>query len=567
MTGTENIFNAFGLSDVGIVRQNNEDAFLCLPQYGVFCVADGMGGMRDGAIASQTTVNCVEQAFTALNTALDAAPPPTFKQRHDALIAALEEANRRMQPKEARDKQKRCGSTVVSLLLDPSISSHAMALHAGDSRLYRLRGSQLQQLTQDHSGTALLEKMGKAAAKGKLATELRGVVTRGIGLAANFAYDETDVTLYPRDVLILCSDGLTNMLPDETIGTLLENTRDQSIATACRQLVDAANAAGGLDNITVVIIRVGDIPEPVTAEIIPTENDTAEAIPPITDLQPIDRLKLYLFKRKIMTILALVFLAILAVISLALVARARRINDDWRAPPASKAAIQAEPKPNIDRETLVNQIELAHKNAQISGNWHVVQSLIDKGNNLLTSADEQYYYIQASKSWYALWIQAAAPGFDVNHRLVEFKAHLIAEAASIMSFGGTSQPLTWPTDRADIASRFCSAIQHEQNVIIDAVTQVRDTELTRYHNLLKTAGTMMNSVPASEAGSQLSGAIKEANRLRGDLLRLTSIVLSQRGLPWIGTRGEMPDWDNIQTAFNKFRDQIAHIEQLLGSEL
>jgi hypothetical protein len=150
------------------------------------------------------------------------------------------------------------GSTVVALLLDPRNPTRAMGLHAGDSRLYRYRQEELKLLTTDHSTVAAL-----AATLGRdpdsLPSKYQNELVRAVGLSETVELEETPIDVTSGDVFLLCSDGLTKMLPDRQIAKLLKPEGEKTAAMIARTLVDEANAAGGRDNISVVVVKLGDL--------------------------------------------------------------------------------------------------------------------------------------------------------------------------------------------------------------------------------------------------------------------------------------------------------------------
>lgn len=236
-------FRAAAKSDVGLKRANNEDAFGVFPEAGVFCVADGMGGGDDGEVASATVVREIgrmaEKAATAPNGLQG-----TVAAIRDAANVASDWICRRTK----RERLVSCGSTLVALCLDPANPRAAVALHAGDSRLYRIRGRQIEQVTRDHSPAALAGASDESAVN----PMFRGVILRAVGLQPEVELEVTPLELKPGDRLILCSDGLSRVVPDMRI--LEVALRNGAPEDAAEALVAAANAAGGDDNVTVVVV-------------------------------------------------------------------------------------------------------------------------------------------------------------------------------------------------------------------------------------------------------------------------------------------------------------------------
>lgn len=241
------------LSDVGKVRAQNEDAFGEFPKYGVFCVADGMGGGRDGALASSTIVRF-------LGNFLRSFPPPqdvayAMDEMLDGIRQTIDEASDWIFRRTKAQGGGMCGSTFVGLCFNGGFPQSAFALHAGDSRLYRFRNATLEQQTRDHSLAAAVGLDEKRLTKG-----MRSVVMRAVGIEPRVALDTTAIDIREGDRLLLCSDGLTRMVSDKDIAALL-SLEDDPAATA-KILVSEANLRGGDDNVTVVVVDVGAIPLP-----------------------------------------------------------------------------------------------------------------------------------------------------------------------------------------------------------------------------------------------------------------------------------------------------------------
>jgi protein phosphatase len=222
------------LTDQGQVRANNEDSFYIDPGQHLFLVADGLGGHAGGEQASSTVVETVAEAADQFAGWEDPLPE---------LLGLLETADAAVRAK-AVGPLTNMGSTVVTLFLR---DQHYWTAHAGDSRAYRFRDGQLEQLTRDHTPE---QENGTP-----LASNYRsGMITRAVGIGSQTEFDVTDGSIQAGDTYLLCSDGLTDAIDDEDIISIL-NTYDDPPAAA-RNLVAAANAAGGPDNVTVVIVTV-----------------------------------------------------------------------------------------------------------------------------------------------------------------------------------------------------------------------------------------------------------------------------------------------------------------------
>lgn len=234
-----------GLSDTGLRRESNEDAFVIEPELGLFAVADGMGGHAAGEVAAQLATDALRDDL--LRTAASETREPG-----DRLQSAVLEANRRICDSIVEHEERRgMGTTLVAAL----VANHrAVIAHVGDSRAYLLRGATLHRLTTDHSWVLEQVRMGLLTEEAAERHPMRNIVTRALGSRTMAGPELSEVRLEPDDILLLCSDGLNTMISDAEIREiLLAHARDP--AGACRALVAAANERGGEDNTTVVVVR------------------------------------------------------------------------------------------------------------------------------------------------------------------------------------------------------------------------------------------------------------------------------------------------------------------------
>src|SRR3990172_178225 len=225
-------------SDIGQVREGNEDSFLVLAP--LYVVADGMGGAGGGEVASSLALETVQRMFQA---------------QQGTLAEQVTEANKAVFERSQQDRSVAgMGTTLTAALVD---GDRVHLAHVGDSRAYLLRGGELSMLTEDHT---LVHRMGVEGMvmEGEI-TEAeaethphRSILTRALGVDPSVQVDETDVQVASGDRLLLCSDGLTGMVPDGQIREILETTSDPQDAVDA--LVRVANRAGGIDNITAVIL-------------------------------------------------------------------------------------------------------------------------------------------------------------------------------------------------------------------------------------------------------------------------------------------------------------------------
>jgi len=230
-------------TDVGRVRQRNEDSCLDLPDRGLWAVADGMGGHSVGDYASQEVIK-----------ALSVLPlPATFSGLLDDARLALQQVNRELLDEAARRHVRRIGSTVVMMLACERLCG---CLWAGDSRLYLYRDGHLTQLTRDHSQVEQLKERGLITAEEAQHHPAHNMITRAVGATQGLSLDQTLVEVSDGDVFLLCSDGLSNEVTDADIAAILARETD---STACANaLVEAALRNGGHDNVTAVVARAED---------------------------------------------------------------------------------------------------------------------------------------------------------------------------------------------------------------------------------------------------------------------------------------------------------------------
>lgn len=224
-------------SDIGRARVRNEDSYLVKEP--LFAVADGMGGHKGGDVASSLALQTIEAAT--------ATPEPEDLER---LVEQIKEANHRVMERGETDKDLRGMGTTVTALLTGDGKAHVA--HVGDSRAYRLRDGTLQQLTEDHTLVQRMVREGKLTEEEAAHHPQRSVLTRALGVEVDIPVDQLTLDVQEGDRLLLCTDGLTSMVGRDRIQEILESETEPQ--AACDRLVDAANRAGGDDNITVILI-------------------------------------------------------------------------------------------------------------------------------------------------------------------------------------------------------------------------------------------------------------------------------------------------------------------------
>ena len=237
--------------DVGRARTNNEDSVALDADAKVAVLADGMGGYNAGEVASGMASSIV---CSSLGQWLRTHNVPTPRELAHVMGQCVGQANRAIFDAANGDpKYSGMGTTLVMVAV---AGVHLVVGHVGDSRAYRLRDGQLQRLTRDHSMLQEQLDAGLITPAQAARSTNRNLVTRALGVEAEVTLEVRDHSLMHDDLLLLCSDGLTDMVGDEGICDLLCHTH-ASLQHACHSLVDAANAAGGRDNISVVLVRAG----------------------------------------------------------------------------------------------------------------------------------------------------------------------------------------------------------------------------------------------------------------------------------------------------------------------
>ncbi len=248
-----------GSTDVGLKRTHNEDAFLLLPEEQLYCVADGMGGHASGEVAARIAVEEMAEFFRLTGRDDEATWPfredPARRHDENRVLTGVKLANLRIFERAGSDERLRgMGTTLVCAHFERGAGAVVVG-HVGDSRAYLWRAGALRQVTEDHS---LLNDYLKA--RRLTPEEIEGfphknVIVRALGMKDTVEVDLVRLPLQEGDVVLLCCDGLSGMVPDERMGELIR--QHQGDLRACAQaLVDAANEAGGVDNITCVLAQV-----------------------------------------------------------------------------------------------------------------------------------------------------------------------------------------------------------------------------------------------------------------------------------------------------------------------
>jgi serine/threonine protein phosphatase PrpC len=250
-----------GVTNVGRVRTNNEDSFRIVEPMSLYILSDGMGGEAHGEIASAMAVDVVAKHCT--ETEVDPAMtifadmPSAWSEKTRRLSSAVHLANKTIfDSAQKHPEQRGMGATITAAWLDGSRLSIA---HVGDSRAYLLRSGSLQQLTSDHSLVAEQVRRGILTPAEAERSDMQSVLLRALGAHQEIEVDSEEHTLFGGDVLLLCSDGLTRMVTEPEIAGTLQAEPDPTKAS--ERLVELANEQGGADNITAIVVRVGDEPK------------------------------------------------------------------------------------------------------------------------------------------------------------------------------------------------------------------------------------------------------------------------------------------------------------------
>ena len=254
-------------TDTGRQRPANEDS--AVARAPIFVVADGMGGARAGEVASRLAIDVFQEGF------------PDSDNREEMLAERVRDANRTIYDRASQEPDlEGMGTTLTAAYLD---DGHVAIAHVGDSRAYLFRDGELRRLTQDHSLVDELVRRGKLTEEQAAEHPQRSIITRALGIEPEVEVDTWSYPVRAGDVLLLCSDGLTSMVPEERVAAILAPA--PTLERAASHLIEEANAAGGRDNITVILARLEEVggPELDQATIVgepaaaagPAENESA----------------------------------------------------------------------------------------------------------------------------------------------------------------------------------------------------------------------------------------------------------------------------------------------------
>lgn len=254
---------SYGLTDVGRKRTRNEDAFLLNDDLFLYVLADGMGGHSGGEYASRMAVSTIEEVIQSINSDPEAtviSGVNTDEADHgDRLRYAIEVASSKIFDRALYDTAlKGMGTTAVAVTFH---EGHVFVAHVGDSRAYLFHANKMQQITTDHSLVTEQVKAGMIEKGDARKHKLKNIITRSVGYQEEVEIDVKKFEVHMGDKILLCSDGLSNMIDDREIQEVVNSTPAKE---ACKKLVDQANEKGGEDNITVLLLDVVDPSDHVT---------------------------------------------------------------------------------------------------------------------------------------------------------------------------------------------------------------------------------------------------------------------------------------------------------------
>ncbi len=250
---------SFGFSDAGKRRDHNEDSYLCNDAERLYLVADGMGGHASGETASRMAVDCIEEFIGQSRMGPVSWPVKARKgltPEQNRLYAGTFLANLRiLQATKDRPELDGMGTTLTGLLVE---EEHLAVTNVGDSRLYKIRDGELDQLTVDHTYVGEMVRKGRLTPEEARKHPQRHILTNALGIQGDIRIDVSRSDIMGDDLFLICSDGLYDMLEDKQIEGILRTHRENSLFKIGLSLVLEANLAGGLDNITVVLLLFKD---------------------------------------------------------------------------------------------------------------------------------------------------------------------------------------------------------------------------------------------------------------------------------------------------------------------
>ena len=244
--------DAAGVTDVGQKRNHNEDSIIIDSESRFFAIADGMGGHMSGEVASQATLDELHSRIK--HHAESVRGPGRQEDYYDVVLEAVDACNKLILEKNrdnGRSPGEGMGTTLVGVYFLQD-KRQAVIFNVGDSRLYRLRAGDLKQLTRDHT---MYQEWSDAGQKGTAPS--KNILINAIGLLQDIHPDITLESVFEGDTFLICSDGLSNLIDTEPLQEFLDKNSQHTPDAVCKELISVANANGGNDNISAVIIKVG----------------------------------------------------------------------------------------------------------------------------------------------------------------------------------------------------------------------------------------------------------------------------------------------------------------------
>lgn len=241
------IVKAAGQSDVGLVRENNEDSWKVIPEKNVYVLADGMGGHKAGEIASKTAVDSYSDSIESHSIDLGSVPFVS-----EFLLKIIKSVNQSVYKMAQSDRDLRgMGTTLCSVIFTPEAVVYA---HVGDSRIYCFRDHKLKQLTEDHSLVQELLDLGELSSRQARGHHQRNIITKAIGTEPSVEPSLHTCDVQAGDLFLMCSDGLTDLMSNREVEKIL--TLTAPISQKVELMIQSANRRGGQDNITVILMEV-----------------------------------------------------------------------------------------------------------------------------------------------------------------------------------------------------------------------------------------------------------------------------------------------------------------------
>lgn len=461
-----------GVTDVGKVRSRNEDSLLVLDEPLVYCVADGMGGVSGGEVASQKVVECIGGKLGCLreSTPLE----EKILGIHQSVVAA----NDWILGWSDKNGVQGAGTTLVLLVLSKEYPWAVNILHAGDSRAYRYRKGQLRQITSDHS---IEEAVGDFSEQ-PLPSQFRGLITNAVGLKRSLSLELTHADQQAGDIWLLCSDGLSKMLSDSEIASLLSRGEDAGSDVLARRLVNEANSAGGKDNVSVVIVKVlacstqpseaVSVPFPGPLPSVPEEDagssDTSATATMSMDVETNGSVLVnmetpnsetaFLSKRETPGVMAFVFWFLFGLVGVFILYLLWNLFTKAPEPDAvveqgavveqSRAAIGAA-EPEAATSSSRSSLEEIVATAGQSGNWMTAYSELQQGDFPPSNGRKSL------ETWYSqVWAKANR---DPDEAIKSWSGFVAAANAVLRAIERDVLPATasWPKDASRVANEFC----------------------------------------------------------------------------------------------------------------